>query len=63
MLHTHKIIPKGEKYKDLFKSLKIKVPRSKTIYDKEALNELGKKIVIEHELESGTKNGLTSMPL
>ena len=67
VLQTHKIIPKGEKYRDLFKSLEIKVPRSKTIYDREALQELGKKIVIEHELEDGSKkkviNGVSIMTI
>ncbi len=57
VLQTHKIIPKGEKFKDLFKSLDVKIPRSnsKTLYDTKAIEELGNKIVIEHELENGDK--------
>ncbi len=65
VLKTHKIIPKHENFKDLFKSLNIKIPRSnqKIIYDINALEELGNKIIIEHELENGNKkkvvNGLS----
>ena len=57
VLQTHKIIPKGETFKNLFKSLEIPIPRknSKVLYDNKALHELGKKIVIEHELDGGNK--------
>jgi hypothetical protein len=56
VLQSHKIIPKSEKYKDFYKSLNIKIPRStsKVIYDKNAIEELGNKIVIQHELENGS---------
>ena len=56
VLQTHKIIPKSEKYKDFYKSLNIKIPRStsKVLYNKEAIEELGNKIVIQHELEDGS---------
>jgi len=56
ILQTHKIVPKGEKFKDFFKSFDIKIPRSmNTLYDMKAIQELGNKIVIEHELENGDK--------
>lgn len=55
VLQTHKIVPKTETYKDLYKMLGLKIPRSnsKIIYDSKVLEELGNKIVIEHENEEG----------
>ena len=42
---------------DLYKSLEVKIPRSNTkvLYDNKALQELGNKLVIEHEIENGKK--------
>ena len=57
VLQSHKIVPKTEKFKDLYKSLDVKIPRSnsKVVYDNKTLQELGNKIVIEHEIENGKK--------
>jgi SAM-dependent methyltransferase len=65
VLQTHKIVPKSESFKDLFKVLGVKVPKSnsKVLYDSKALQEFGDKIVIEHENEDGDEkdviNGLS----
>ena len=56
VLQTHKIIPKSEDYKKFYKSMGIKIP--KNTLDMQTIEELGNKIVIEHELENGNKKNI-----
>ena len=65
VLQTHNIVPKKETYKNLFKVLDIKLPRSnsKILFDNTALEEIGNKVVIGHEIEGANDkdviNGLS----
>ena len=65
VLQTHNIVPKKETYKNLFKGLDIKLPRSnsKILFNNTALEEIGNKVVIGHEIEGANDkdviNGLS----
>ena len=65
VLQTHNIVPKKETYKNLFKGLDIKLPRSnsKILFNTTALEEIGNKVVIGHEIEGANHkdviNGLS----